>query len=182
MKNFMNTNYLIGKNEDIHIINKDEVDELVDFQKEIINDMHNKEWFVPLTKEEFLAPILGKDNAYFFTHNEKNIGLLVLTCNIPDVLKEYQLPSDNYMLIDSIMVKDEYRGYGLQQQMLEFAYDRAIKLGMDGLVATIHPDNKYSLDNFVKQNYELLHVLTIHGGWRNIMIKKQNKTILTREI
>ena len=70
------------------------------------------------------------------------------------------------------MVKEEYRGYRLQQQILEFAYKRAVKLDMDGLVATIHPDNKYSLDNFVKQNYELLHVLTIHGGKRKIMIKK----------
>ncbi len=168
----MNTNYLIGKNVDIHIITKDELGKLVDFQKEIINNMPNKEWFVPLTEEEFLTPILGKDNAYFFTHNEKIIGLLVLTGDIPDILKEYQLPSDNYILIDSIMVKEEYRGYRLQQQILEFAYKRAVKLDMDGLVATIHPDNKYSLDNFVKQNYELLHVLTIHGGKRNIMIKK----------
>ena len=85
----MNTNYLIGKNVDIHIITKDELGKLVDFQKEIINNMPNKEWFVPLTEEEFLTPILGKDNAYFFTHNEKIIGLLVLTGDIPDILKEY---------------------------------------------------------------------------------------------
>ena len=75
------------------------------------------------------------------------------------------------MLIDSIMVKDKYRGYGLQQQMLKYAYDRASKLGMDGLVATIHPDNKYSINNFIKDNYRLLHVLNIHGGKRNVMIK-----------
>ena len=75
------------------------------------------------------------------------------------------------MLIDSVMVKDEYRGFGLQQQMLDFAYERAIKLGVDGLVASIHPDNRYSMDIFIKQKYELLHVLTIHGGKRNVMIK-----------
>ena len=168
----MKTKYMIGKNIDIHIINNKELDILMNFQKEIIDNMSNKEWFVPLTEEEFLTPINGKDNAYFFKFNDEIIGLLVLTCDIPDVLEEYQLPNKNYMLIDSIMVKDEYRGYGLQRQMLRFAYERALKLGMDGLVATIHPDNKYSLDNFIKEEYELLHVLTIHGGTRNIMIKK----------
>ena len=167
----MQEKLVIGKNIKIVTVDSEDINKLIIFQKEIIDNMPNKEWFVPLTKEEFLTPINGKDNAYFLIYDEKVIGLLVLTCNIPDVLEEYQLPSNNYMLIDSIMVKDEYRGYGLQRQMLEFAYERAIELKMDGLVATIHPDNKYSLDNFIKQNYELLHVLTIHGGKRNIMIK-----------
>ena len=167
----MNTKYVIGKNIDTHVINNKELGILIKFQKEIIDNMSNKEWFVPLTEEEFLASIDGRDNAYFFKYNEEIIGLLVLTCDIPDVLEEYQLPNKNYMLIDSVMVKDEYRGYGLQRQMLRFAYERASKLEMNGLVATIHPDNKHSLDNFVKEDYELLHVLTIHGGTRNIMIK-----------
>ena len=167
----MNSKYMIGENVNVHIINNNELETVLNFQKEIIDNMPNKDWFVPLTKEEFLTPINGRDNAYFFIHNQQIIGLLVLTCDIPDILKEYKLPSDNYMLIDSVMVKDEYRGFGLQQQMLDFAYERAIKLGVDGLVASIHPDNRYSMDNFVKQKYELLHVLTIHGGKRNIMIK-----------
>ncbi len=167
----MNTKYVIGKNIDIHIINNKELDILIKFQKEIIDNMPNKEWFVPLTEEEFLSSIEGRDNTYFFKCNDEIIGLLVLTCDIPDVLEEYQLPNKNYMLIDSVMVKDEYRGHNLQRQMLKFAYERALKLGMNGLVATIHPDNKYSLDNFIKEEYELLHVLTIHGGTRNIMIK-----------
>ena len=155
----------------LHVIEKNELDKLLLFQKSIIDKMKYKEWFVPLTEEEFLTPIEGRDNAYFFTYNNEIIGLLVLSCDIPDVLEEYRLPKGDYMLIDSVMVKDEYRGFGLQQQMLDFAYERAIKLGVDGLVASIHPDNRYSMDNFIKQKYELLHVLTIHGGKRNVMIK-----------
>ena len=75
------------------------------------------------------------------------------------------------MLIDSVMVKDEYRGYGLQRKMLQFANDRARTLNMDGLIATIHPDNLYSLNNFYSEDYVLLHKLKIHGGPRNIVIK-----------
>ena len=171
----MNIEYIIGENVDIHIVNKRELGELINCQKEIIDNMSNKEWFVPLTDEEFLSSINGRGNTYFLKYDEKIIGLLVLTCDIPEILEKYQLPNNNYMLIDSIMVKDEYRGYGLQRQMLKFAYERASKLEMDGLVATIHPDNKYSLNNFVKEEYELLHVLTIHGGIRNIMIKNVKK-------
>ena len=155
----------------IHIIEKTELDKLLLFQKNIIDNMKYKEWFVPLTQEEFLTPIEGRDNAFFLTYDNEIIGLLVLTCDIPDVLEEYKLPKGTYMLIDSIMVKDEYRGHGLQRKMLQFAYKRAKKLKMDGLVATIHPDNLYSLNNFYVENYKLLHKLNIHGGPRNIVIK-----------
>lgn len=105
-------------------------------------------------------------------YNSIIIGLLVLSCNIPDILMKYKLPSDNYMLIDSIMIKEEYRGHGLQRQLLKFAYKRAIDLNMDGLVATIHPDNKYSLNNFFEEGFGILHTLKIHGVTRRIVIKK----------
>ena len=133
--------------------------------------MNNKEWFVSLTEEEFLNSINGRDNAYFFMHDDKIVSLLVLTCDIPEVLEEYQLPSDNYMLIDSIMVNSEYRGHKLQRQMLQFAYKRAMELKMDGLVATVHPNNTYSLKNFVEEDYKILHLLQIHGGPRDILVK-----------
>lgn len=159
----------------IHIINKSELDDLLTFQKNIINNMSKKEWFTSLTKEEFLTPIIGRDNAYFFTYDNLVIGLLVLTCDIPEVLEEYQLPKGNYILIDSIMVKEEFRGNNLQRKMLEFAYKRAKELNMDGLVATIHPDNIYSLNNFIVEEYSIIHELNIHGGPRYIVVKNINK-------
>ena len=134
--------------------------------------MKNKEWFVPLTKEEFLTSIEGRCNTYFFTYNQQVIGLLVLTCDIPEILKSYKLPQGNYMLIDSIMVKDEYRGQGLQRKILQFAQKQAEKLKMNGLVATVHPDNIYSLNNFVHEDYKVINRLNIHGGQREILLKE----------
>lgn len=119
--------------------------------------MERKDFFAPLTDDEFLTSIRGRDNVYLFICNNTIIGLLVITCDIPDVLFDYELPSDNYMLIDSIMVKEEYRGHSLQKQMLKFAYDRAKELKMDGLVATVHPENIYSLNNFIAEGYINLH-------------------------
>ncbi|MBR3209824.1 MAG: GNAT family N-acetyltransferase [Bacilli bacterium] len=76
------------------------------------------------------------------------------------------------MLIDSIMVKDEYRGQGLQRKMLQFAQKQAEKLKMNGLVATVHPDNIYSLNNFVHEDYKVINRLNIHGGQREILLKE----------
>ena len=61
------------------------------------------------------------------------------------------------------MVKEEFRGNNLQRKMLEFAYKRAKELNMDGLLATIHPDNIYSLNNFIVEEYSIIHELNIQN-------------------
>ena len=58
----MENRYVIGKNIETKIITEDKLNILLDFQREIIDKMQNKEWFTPLTKEEFLIPLQDKDN------------------------------------------------------------------------------------------------------------------------
>ena len=121
--------------------------------------MSRKEFFTPLTKEEFITPIEGRGNVYILQFNGNMMGLAVATCDIPDVLEEYNLPDGDYMLIDSIMIDEEYRGSKLQKQLLNYLYDSARILELDGIVATIHPDNAYSLNNCLTEGYEILHRL-----------------------
>lgn len=64
----MKTKYMIGKNIDIHIINNKELDILMNFQKEIIDNMSNKEWFVPLTEEVF--KMFGSEFFKEFIHDD----------------------------------------------------------------------------------------------------------------
>lgn len=171
----MGNKLVVNQNVEIKVLKEEDLEDILSFQQEIINEMEHKEWFVPLTEEEFLTPIRNKDNVYFLIHDKEIIGLLVLTCDIPEVLEEYKLPSDNYMLIDSVMVKKKYRGQKLQKQMLKFAFKRALEQKVEGLVATIHPDNVYSLNNFIDEDYICINTLTIHGGSRKIMVKYTNK-------
>ena len=156
----------------IEIVTEERLNEVLNFQKEIIDNMNRKDLFYPLTEEEFLTPIKKQDNVYFLKYNNEIIGLFVATCNIPDVLKEYQLKSNNVMLIDSIMIKEKYRGNKLQIKILNYLYNRAKELKLDGLVATIHPENTYSLNNFINNGYKIINTLQIHGGIRNIVFKK----------
>lgn len=170
----MHNKYIINKTIQIEVLTEDRVEEALKFQKEIIDAMDNKEYFCPLTKEEFLEPIKGRDNVYFLKYNNKTIGLFVATCDIPEVLTEYQLKNNNVLLIDSIMIREEFRGYGLQRQVLTYLYNRAKELKLDGLVATVHPDNIYSLNNLLYSNYKIINKLTLHGGDRYIVFKEIN--------
>lgn len=162
----------LDKEIDVKIASENDIGLLISFQKEVINKMDNKDFFTPLTKKEFLEPIKGKDNVYMLFLDKSLIAILVATCDIPNLLEEYKLSSNNVLLINIIMVKDDYRGHGLQRQMLEFIYDKAIKLNKDGLVATVHPENIHIIANFLKEEYEIINKLNIHGGPRYIFYKK----------
>lgn len=105
-------------------------------------------------------------------HNDELIGLAVVTCDIPEVLKEYNIKDSNMMLIDSIMIKQEYRGHHLQRQILKLLEKRARELNLDGLVTTVHPDNIYSKNNFVNSGYDIGHLALLHGGDRLVFVKK----------
>ena len=70
------------------------------------------------------------------------------------------------------MIKEEFRGHKLQKQILSFLYNRAKDLKVDGLVATVHPNNKYSLNNLLSEKYKIINQLTIHNGKRYIVYKK----------
>ncbi|MBR2708729.1 MFS transporter [Candidatus Saccharibacteria bacterium] len=163
--------YVIGKNVDLAPVEIKDVDKAMRFQSMIIKGMKNKEWFTPLTKKEFTTPMKGSDNVYFLKKGRAVIGLVVATCGAPEVLKDYKLKNDNVLLIDSIMIRKECRGHHLQKQILKVLEKRAKELELDGLVATVHPDNIYSKKNFVDSGYVVTHSASLHGGERLVFVK-----------
>ena len=163
--------YEIGKNINVVKARLEDVNMLLCFQKEVINDMENKEFFAPLTKKEFTDPIQnGFVGILYF--NNKMIGLFVLTIPYKEVIDEYQLEDNNDVgIFDSIMIKNEYRGSKLQQQSLDYAEMIAKTLNLKRIVATVHPDNVWSLNNFLDKDYKIINKKNIHGGARYIIQK-----------
>lgn len=168
--------YIIEDNVDFTPIDLDSVDEAMEFQAYIIAGMKNQEFFTPLTDKEFIDPINGRGDVYFLRHKGELIGLAVGACDIPGTLAEYNLPDnmpdDKVMLIDSVMVAEGYRGHGLQLQILAKLEERAKQLGLNGLVATVHPENQFSLVNFEKAGYRVSHEANLHGGRRYVVVKE----------
>ncbi len=76
--------------------------------------------------------------------------------------------------MDSVVILPPFRGYGLQRRFLAEA-ERVIKTETDYtiLMATIHPDNKYSLNNAKANGYEVVAEALKYGGFRRYIIKKE---------
>lgn len=168
-----NMKYNIGENVIIKKASINDLDKILKFQKNIIDAMPNKEFFTPLTEHEFVYPIENNGLVYLLYYDNTLIGLFVLTINPEDdILDEYQLDNSlDVAIFDSVMIDDKYRGNGLQLQGMKLINKGAAKLGVKRIVATIHPNNRYSLDNFLKDEYKIINQINIHGGPRLIVEK-----------
>lgn len=163
--------YRIGINIKLVEATKNEINELLSFQDKIIKKMNNP-WFMPLTYQEFEDAI--KFGKVCFMYYENDIaGLAVLNCYPKkEIIDEYLLDDIlNVGILDSVMIDEKYRGSKLQLQIMNYLEEYAKKLELKQIVATVHPDNNYSINNLLEANYQMINKITIHNGTRYIFLK-----------
>ena len=86
-------------------------------------------------------------------------------------LPEGELPLVAHM--DSVAVLPPYRGRGLQRRLMEAAEADLREQGYRYLMCTVHPDNRYSRNNVIRQGYEAVMVKEKYGGHlREIFLKR----------
>lgn len=77
--------------------------------------------------------------------------------------------------MDSVAILPEYRGYGLQLQFIRKAEEiLQAETECRILMATVHPDNIYSLRNVKELGYEVAAEAVMYGGYRRYIMKKEN--------
>ena len=121
--------YVIGENVTIKSATIKDLENIKKFQKEIIDSMNNKEWFTPLTEYEFTYPLENNGKINLLYYNKELIGLFVLTINPEEnIIKEYELDNKNIGILDSVMIKEKYRGSNLQRQGMKIIEEEASNL------------------------------------------------------
>lgn len=74
--------------------------------------------------------------------------------------------------MDTIVVHPEYRGQGLQRKLMMEAEKWAGEQGFRMLMCTVHPDNRFSLDNMLKIGYRIEKTLPKYGSVRHVLCKQ----------
>ncbi|MBQ8816512.1 MAG: GNAT family N-acetyltransferase [Lachnospiraceae bacterium] len=168
-----------------------DVQELNHIMETVTAGMEKAEWFisddmayikqhignVPLAKEDsgFILKAVVKEQdteriAGFFMADfsgvtERNLGTYL------------QMPGTELELVahmDSVVILPEYRGHGLQCRFIEAA-EAIIERETDYriLLATVHPDNRYSLRNVVDKGYQVAAEIVKSGVYRRYILKKE---------
>ena len=73
--------------------------------------------------------------------------------------------------MDSAAVHPDYRGLGLQKRLMETAQAEIVKEGEKIRLCTVHPENRFSLNNVRKQGYTIQKKMEKYQSVRYILRK-----------
>ena len=121
-----------------------------------------------------LLEVLGRDMGPFFKagflavripgESRDNLGRF-LGLTEADLLRTAHM--------ESAAVASAFRGHGLQGRMMAEAERMLRERGFSWLMGTVHPENIYSRNHFLKLGYEAAVRTEMYGGLpREIMVKK----------
>ena len=136
--------------------------------------MEHPEWLGNFTKEE-LEELLKRDSKLwvYYQDNVPICSMMLIPAREKDIIK-FGLDIDYSKTIDygPMFVNYDYLGNNLQLQMLKEEDDYSKSKGYLYAVSTIHPDNIYSIVNFLKDDFKLINTKEFTRGIRNIYYKE----------
>lgn len=128
--------------------------------------------------EAILAQCLEDPNFTIGVYDKNNlIGLIILvepTGEETDLRKNLKCHTiDNAADFKLIMVKKEYRGYGLQRSLMWLLEKIAYIKCYNFLCVSVSPDNHYSKQNIINSGYQYDHQEYLYDGlYREVYVKE----------
>ena len=159
----------------IRKIGMDEVDKYLAFLHEVKAMMEEDEWFFLDPDEEVYE--MMEQGAMGIWLAEDGERIAAVFCVVYPGSRHFNLGYDlgfgdeelkRVVHMDTAAVHPDYRGQGLQHRMMAHAEQ---ELSGRILMCTIHPDNRYSLNNVLKQGYTIEKKTEKYGSIRYILRK-----------
>ncbi len=153
------------------------LDEYLIFSKMVRDNMEHPDW-LGVFSEDDLKQML-KDNSKiwnYYLNDEIVCSMMYIPATEHSAMK-LEISNYDFRLIADygpMMVNPKYIGNGLQYQMLKVLNQYALNIGCKYAVATIHPDNIYSINNFLKDEFLKIGQKDFKRGRRDIYFKQLN--------
>lgn len=159
-----------------------DLDQVMELLEEIQKKMEYPEWFA-VDDREFMQERFADNGEGFAVIAQTEDGT-VAGCFLVDIPAEdernmgYDLGYTKEQRaftahMDMAVVSPSFRGYHLQDLMMEKCEEELKERGFVYLMATVHPDNRYSLQNVIKRGYKIMATKEKYGGLiRHILCKK----------
>lgn len=156
----------------------EDTENLILLLKEIREGMDHPEWFY-LDPPEDVRRMMSDGTMQLWVAMDGNRMVAAVDYLIPGKQEfnyGYDLGFSEEMLqrvinMDNAAVRPEYRGHGLQRILMREAEQSLYGTGEKVLLCTIHPENCFSLQNALKEGYEIQKKLPKYGTVRYILRK-----------
>ncbi len=165
----------------ISVCGEGDIPALLELMSRVYEEMEHKEWYAA-DGEEFLKAHVSREGFLLKAADESSGALAgFLAVRIPGEAEDNLgrcLGYDRSLLartahMESAAVDARFRGWGLQGRLMEEAEAILAKRGFCRLLGTVHPDNRYSRNHFLRLGYHPVLRSEKYGGlMRDIMEKR----------
>lgn len=163
---------------DLKYINENiNLDEYIGFRENVKEYMEHPEWLGDFGKEYLVTMLKENSKIWIYYSNQEPVCSMMLIPSTKKSLKKFEIDLDYKDVVDygPMFVNPKHVGNGLQYQMLKELDRYCLKLGYKYAVSTVHPENIYSVNNLLKDEFEQISQKEFKRGIRNIYLKKLKK-------
>ena len=152
-----------------------DIDEYLEFYKYVKSNMKEPSWLGEFSLND-LKNILNNEGKLFNFYDNNIIvcSMLYIPSN-NKTLEKHNLKYDEKLVgsCGPIMVNPKYVGNKFQKQMLELLDKYCKSIGKRYIFTKVHPDNIYSINNFVSDGYKFVETYkTSSGEPRSVYFKE----------
>ena len=155
-----------------------DLDAFVELLCMVRDSMPVKAWFYVDSKEEIRCQMdAGIMHMWVAVDGERIVAAFdLLVPGLRKINYGYDLGLSEKELLqvvhmDSVAVHPDYRGQGLQEKLMQTAEKWLQGKNKHILLCTVHPDNRFSLNNVQKLGYRIQKKTGIYGSVRYILRK-----------
>lgn len=157
----------------------EDLDSILQLQDTVTQSLSNSDHFYPSTQAELSAAIRNPDRYWTVqVLDGEKVAAFAYVIRDPDA--QYDLythlskrikPSDR-CVFETVFVHPDYRGYGIQSVLIDVLCAWAKENGKRSICATVHPENKSSINNFTQNGFVCVTEAPIakYGSTRNLYL------------
>lgn len=164
------------KLDDLYLLKDEEIDidKYFEFYMDVRNNMKHPEWLGVIPKDEVIKILNNGGKLWIYKNDDDIVASIMYIPTKNESLKKHNIDYDASIVgsCGPTMVNQKYVGNGLMMQMLNVLNDYALNNNLEYMETKIHPDNIYSINNFLKEDYELVDSYISSDGPRNVYLKK----------
>lgn len=151
------------------------IDEYLEFYKYVKSNMKEPSWLGEFSLNELKNIPNNEGKLFNFYDNNIIVCSMLYIPSNNKTLEKHNLKYDEKLVgsCGPIMVNPKYVGNKFQKQMLELLDKYCKSIGKRYIFTKVHPDNIYSINNFISDGYKFVETYkTSSGESRSVYFKE----------
>lgn len=151
-----------------------QLDDYLQLYKYVRDNMNNPEWLGTFEKEEIIDILSNGGKIWLYYDNNKTVcSMFYIPANNKSLLKHNIQYDENIVgSLGPIMVSPDYVGNGFQTRMMLQLEEYCKNIGKKYIFTKAHSENIFSINNMIKNKYELVHKYKNERGDMSAFLKE----------